>query len=273
MGISRKLGILSFSALLVFTSLACSLGGLLSSRQSPSTDNQPTAAAQSQSEATATSAPDQPAAQPTDTAPAVEATQPVPSLSADGVYKAVADSYAKLAKAGPRHVSQTSYKGDSVATNLELDSVPPNYHQVMKLKGVQVAEQYVYDGDLYNHIQGVWTVVKGGGEAFKNTLQDFGEALSDQIVRADGKVEGIEMVNGKPAILYSWTVTIKDISKEPALHKLWVDPVSGLPVKQETDTKNSKDPSVTDKIIQLITYDPSITITLPDEAKNAQPAQ
>jgi hypothetical protein len=269
MGNRRKLAILSFSILLVLFGMACSLGGLISSRNNPSAEGQPTADAQA--EATATSAPDPSAAQATPTQPAAE--QPAASLSADQVYLAVAAAYAKLEKAGPRHVSQTSYKGDTVATNLELDSAPPNYHQVMKLKGVQVAEQYVIDGDLYNHVKGVWTVVKGGGDAFKTTLQDFGAAINDQIVRSDGKVEGVEQVNGKPAILYSWKVTIKDISKAPSVHKLWVDPLSGLPVKQETDTQNTKDPSVTDKIVQLITYDPAITVTLPDEAKNAQPGK
>jgi hypothetical protein len=251
----RRMTILITGAVLALFSMACGLGAVMSSA------NQATVQPANVSTPAAASAPVQPAA-----------VQSAPSLSADEVYKAVAAAMAKLATAGPRHVSQTSFKGDTAATDLEMDAVPPNYHQVITLNGKKMAEQYVVDKDIYNQVAGQWLKVTGGGTTFTDTLKGFGESLAGQIVRSDGKVEGIEMVNGKPAILYSYKTMIKDLSKNPTIQKLWVDPVSGLPVKQETDTTNVKDPTITDKIVQLITYDPGITITLPEEAKNAKPA-
>jgi outer membrane lipoprotein-sorting protein len=254
---SRRITILIAGAVLALFSMACGLGAVMTPA------NQAAAA----STPAASNAPDQLTA----TMPA--AVLSAPSLSADEVYTAVAAAMAKLDTAGPRHVSQTSYKGDAAATDLEMDAVPPNYHQVISLKGKKMAEQYVVDNNMYTQVAGQWQKVEGGGTTFKETLKGFGESLAGQIVRSDGKVEGIEMVNGKPAILYSYTTMIKDLSKNPTLQKLWVDPVSGLPVKQETDIPDAKDATITDKIVQLITYDPKITITLPDEAKNAKSAK
>jgi negative regulator of sigma E activity len=57
---------------------------------------------------------------------------------------------------------------------------------------------------------------------------------------------------------------LKGLSVKPTTHTVWVDNASGLPVKQETLNAEGL------KIVQLITYDASIQITLPDEAKNAK---
>jgi len=151
--------------------------------------------------------------------------------------------------------------------NIEADSVPPNYHQVVSMMGKVMAEQYVYDGTIYNKLNGQWTQLKGAGATFKSTLTGFAEGLSDQIVTADGKVVGIEMINGSTATEYSYTTTLKGLSAPPVTHMVWVDNASGLPVKQEIIHANGE------KIVQLITYDASIQLTLPDEAKNAAPAQ
>jgi hypothetical protein len=83
-------------------------------------------------------------------------------------------------------------------------------------------------------------------------------------VLADGKVVGIEMINGKAATEYSYTSSSKGLSAKPVTHTVWIDNASGLPVKQEILHPTGE------KTVQLITYDASIQITLPDEAKNAK---
>jgi hypothetical protein len=194
------------------------------------------------------------------------ATQPVPSLSADEVYKAVADAWAMLDKAGPRHVSQIAYNGNNAIMDIEADSVPPNYHQVVSTMGSVVAEQYVFDGTIYNNVQGVWTQVPGAGATFKSTLAGFSQALSDQIVKSDGKVSGVEDVNGKPAFVYAYTTTLTALNASTQ-YTVSVDQASGLMVKQIII-----DPQGV-KTVQIITYDATITMTLPDEAKNAKVGQ
>ena len=206
-----------------------------------------------------TAVPTQPAATAT-IAPI--ATQPLPALSADEVYKAVADAWAMQEKAGPRHVSQIAYKGDNAIMDIEADSVPPNYHQVVSSMGTVMAEQYIFDGTIYNKDQGVWGQVPGAGTTFKSTLAGFSQALSDQIIKSDGKVLGVEDVNGKPAFVYGYTTTLKEFNASTQ-YTVSVDQASGLLVKQIIIDDQGM------KTVQIITYDATITLTLPDEAKNA----
>ena len=197
------------------------------------------------------------------TAPPTKAAQVITS---DEVIKTAQDAWAKLATAGPRHISQTAYKGDAAISTIEADSVPPNYHQVNSVMGTVMVEQYVYDGTIYNKVNGEWTQLPGGGKTFTNVLEGFAKGVSDAIVLADGQVVGIEVVNGKPATAYSYTSTLKGLDVKPAKYTIWVDNASGLPVKRVDVSPDGL------KIVQLITYDATITVTLPDDAKNAKTA-
>ena len=193
--------------------------------------------------------------------PAAANTQPAPSLSPDEVYQAVAAAWTKLESAGPRHISQTMYKGGNAVSNTEADSVPPNFHQVSSVAGTVMAEQYVFGGTIYNKLNGVWTQTPGASTAI-SALSGLSQALDANIVRSVGKASGIEVVNGSPAIIYNYSTTLKGLTTSTQ-YTLWVDQTSGLPVKQETLNSEGI------KIIQTITYDSSITLTLPAEAKNA----
>ncbi|MHC1740161.1 MAG: hypothetical protein AB9897_03505 [Anaerolineaceae bacterium] len=188
-------------------------------------------------------------------------TQAAPSMTADEVYAAVTAAWAKQATAGARHVSQNSFKGDTAISNIELDSVPPDYHQVSSVMGKVMAEQYFIGGTMYNNLQGVWTQTATAGAGL-NAVGSFAEGLSADLVYFDGKVEGVEAVNGSPAIIYSYSTTLKSLNAS-AQYKLWVDQSSGLPVKSENITADGM------KIVQVITYDSSIKLTLPAEAANA----
>jgi hypothetical protein len=186
-------------------------------------------------------------------------TQPAPSLSPDEVYQAVSTAWKKLDTAGPRHISQTTSKGLST----EADVVPPDFHQVVSFKGTVVAEQYFVGGTIYNYNQGSWTQTAGGGTAL-STIGSFALDLSGNLVYSNGMVNGIEVINGSPAIVYSYSTTLKGLDAS-AQYMLWVDQTSGLPVR----SKNTSPEGST--IDMTITYDPSITISLPNEAKNAPP--
>lgn len=192
-------------------------------------------------------------------------TQAAPSLSADEVYLAVKAAWAKSDTAGPRHISQNSSEGGTVLTNIEADVVPPDLHQVVSAMGNVVAEQYIVGGTIYNKEEGAWSQMAGAGAAL-NTIGSFTQSFSDSLVYSDGMVNGIEAVNGSPAIVYSYKTTLKGVDAS-AQYKLWVDQSTGLPVRSVNITPDGM------TIDQTITYDKSITITLIDEAKNAPPAQ
>ena len=190
--------------------------------------------------------------------------QPAPALSPDEVYQAVSAAWKKLDTAGPRHVSQTTSDSGVVGMTTEADSVPPDFHQVVSLGGTVVAEQYVVGGTIYNNAQGSWTQVSGGGDAL-STVGNFAQNLSSDLVYSNGLVDGIEIINGSPAIVYSYTTTLTSLNAS-AQYKLWVDQVSGLPVKSENITPDGS------TIDMTITYDSNLSITLPAEAINAPPA-
>jgi hypothetical protein len=187
--------------------------------------------------------------------------QPAPVLSSDEVYQAVSAAWAKLDTAGPRHVSQTSSDAGEAGITTEADIVPPDFHQVVSFGGTVMAEQYIVGGVIYNNVQGSWTQTPGAGDAL-NMIGSFAISLSSDLVYSDGLVNGIEMINGSPAIYYSYTTTLASLNASTQ-YKLWVDQASGLPVRSETI---HSDGSIID---MTITYDASITITLSDAAKNA----
>jgi hypothetical protein len=192
-------------------------------------------------------------------------TQPAPSMTADEVYKAVSAAWAKLDTAGPRHISQTSSEGGKVESNIEADSVPPDFHQVVTMMGNKVAEQYIVGGTIYNYAQGGWTQTAGGNTAI-NTISNFSQGLADGLTYSDGMVNGIEVINGSPAIVYSYSTTLTGLDAS-AQYKLWVDQTSGLPVKSENITADGM------TIAETITYDKSITFSLPAEAAKAPASQ
>jgi hypothetical protein len=203
-------------------------------------------------------------ATPVTTDATAAAPQSPPSLSSDEVYKAVDAAAAKMISAGAHHVSQSSVlKSGATGSTTEADIVPPGtLHMVMSSNG-NVVEFYVVDGTLYSHVQGVWTQKPGGGQAYIDIINGAPAAGLPESVRANGKVAGVDVISGQPAIIYSYDSTIKSLNITSAI-SLWVDQVSGLPVKQEvSDNKGTK-------MEQVITYDSGITIVLPAEAKSAK---
>jgi hypothetical protein len=248
---NRSLPLLVFLTASVIFMSACSLSGIIPAvRKLVPPALRPTAAAQS----TQPAAPAQP-------------TPATPATAANDVSKAVKAAWARLEAAGPHHISQTVYASDIPVMNLEADNVAPNYHQVISALGQQVAEQYLYDGAIYNKMNGQWTRLPGGGTAFKSLMAGFAAGLSEETVISNGKVVDVENINGKSATGYSYTTTVNGIDIPPITHTLWVDNTSGLPVKHEIVKADLG------KTVETYTYNDSLKITLPDEAKNAITAQ
>ena len=198
--------------------------------------------------------------------PTQGALQPAPALSEADVYKALEAASAKMATAGPRHGSLTTtmtFNGKTSEDNGEADIIPPNIHEVLKSDGAVVQEFYVINSDLYSKGDNGWTLKPGGGQAYVDAFNGVSMVEAGDVVRSNGKVAGVELVGGKPALVYTYDSTVKSL-KMTSNFTVWVDQASGLMVKMQTmDAKGSKS-------VMNITYDPGITITLPAEAKSAK---
>jgi hypothetical protein len=182
-------------------------------------------------------------------------------LSPDEVHQAVLAAWIKLESAGPRHFAQIVYKDGKPISICEADAVPPDYHQVLTNLGKVWAEFYIVDGTAYTNDKGVWSH-RPGGTAPNDMGSNLGQALSPDIFQSDGKKIGIEMINGRPAIIYSYS-TIFNNPKELHQYRVWVDLSSGLPVRLESRTMAGY------LNVETIIYDDRITITLPMVAKNS----
>lgn len=193
--------------------------------------------------------------------PGAANTQTTEFLSPDEVHQAVLAAWRKLESAGPRHFSQILYKDGRPVSSTEADAVPPNYHQVITHLGKVWAEFYVVDGMIYTNDKGEWSH-RPGGTAPNDVGSNLGQALDPDIFQSDGKKIGIEVINGRPAIIYSYS-TIFNNPKELHQYRLWVDQSSGLPVRLESRTRAGY------LSVETIIYDDRITITLSTDAKNS----
>ena len=205
----------------------------------------------------------QPTAAPT-AAPAATAIV----LSEDGVMEAVHKAWAALGAAGPRKVVQTNSDSDGPGTVIEAVFVPPDsLHQIVKMGGRAIAEQYSIGDTIYNNTPqtGGWvsTQVSGGTPGVMAMFGDS-DALSDAITYSNAHVEGNESVNGHEAVIYAYSSQLKGADKT-IQHRLWVDTTSGLPVKNEIVSDQGT-------TTQEITVDASLTIDLPADVAAAPPA-
>ena len=183
--------------------------------------------------------------------PTQGALQPAPALSEADVYKAL------------EAATTMTFNGKTSEDNGEADIIPPNIHEVLKSDGAVVQEFYVINSDLYSKGDNGWTLKPGGGQAYVDAFNGVSMVEAGDVVRSNGKVAGVELVGGKPALVYTYDSTVKSL-KMTSNFTVWVDQASGLMVKMQTmDAKGSKS-------VMNITYDPGITITLPAEAKSAK---
>lgn len=236
-------------------------------------------AAPSQPTAAAPIASPTPAAQPTTVAqltagsqstaaPTVTSAATSVVLSEDGVMEAVHKAWAALGAAGPRKVVQTSTDSDGAGTVIEAVFVPPDsLHQIVKIGGRAIAEQYSMGDTIYNNTPqtGGWvsTQVSGGTPGVMALFGDS-DALSDAVTYSNARVEGAENVNGHEAVIYAYTSQLNGADMV-VQHKLWVDTSSGLPVKNEIVSDQGT-------TTQEITVDASLTIDLPADVAAAPPA-
>lgn len=193
---------------------------------------------------------------------------PTPApLASDDVIKAVKVAWAAADKAGPRRLKQVSYKGDQVTSTIDAESVPPDqFHQIVTMNGQVIAEQYIYGGAIYVNApnSGGWTKTPASAAQVGAVIGGLAQALVGDITYSDAKVLGAETVNGEPATVYSYATQLKGFPDKTS-YKLWVSTAAGLPIRQEKVNTHLK-------LVEDITYDAKLTISLPTEVAAAPTA-
>ena len=240
------------TALLVALWLLTACGG----EATPEATSAPVSAATAaQSAATA-----QPAA-PT----AAEAAAPASASLPGDPKAAILQALRNQLSAGP-YRSTTTITVDGAPQTIVGAVIPPDRMQVAMDLG-SIKTEMIYIGDK------VWS--KQGDEAWveSDRMGMPGVALLDESMIADTEktvteatLVGPEQVDGVDALVYTYTT---DLSKsemtpmESIMHsKVWIATATGLVIRQETTDSTAETPSTT---VQVVEYDPSITIEAPAE--------
>jgi hypothetical protein len=203
----------------------------------------------------ATKAPAAPAAPSATSAPAA-----APASAGSAKDAVIAAMLAQL-KAGP-YRTKTTIVSDNGTINLTGEMIPPDkLHTIMK--GTNFERETIVVGDKsWIKQAGAWAVSPVAGKVLLESAFPAltAEQLSGTI--SDAKAAGTDAVNGEEARVYTYTSTtdLGQTGKVISAVKLWVSVKRGLPIKQEIAGDSG---GVKSNTVQMIEYDPAITITAP----------
>ena len=225
-----------------------------------------------EAETGASSAPDSspPTVQPATAAPTVAPTAPqeataLPAAAAlpDDAKAAVLQAMRAQLTAGA-YRTQTTITGEDFAQEATGEIIPPDRMHIVMQVG-EIATEMIYIGDKVWSRQGdaAWQVADRLGMPGSGLLDESMIADSEKTI-TEATFVGKETVEGVDALVYSFT---SDLNKSEIMpmdsvsqSKVWIDAATGLIVRLEVedDTMGMKS-----KTVQVIEYDPSITIEPP----------
>jgi len=168
------------------------------------------------------------------------------------------------ANAGP-YRNQTTIISDDETVELSAEVIPPDRMRITNNLGGQSQEQILIGDQGWLKQGDTWVESPMSGTDL--IAQASGEMV-DEIVKtiSDVTLIGPEPVDGVDALVYSYT---SDMNKSDTMKmdvigsvKVWIATGSGLIIKQEIDDEMM---GVKSKTVQVITYDPNITIEPPVE--------
>jgi hypothetical protein len=186
----------------------------------------------------------------------------LPIKTSDEVIAAVKAARLATAKAtGPRAITVTSYEGDTILLRMESKFVPPDLlYQKSSAGGQVMAESYWSKTNMFTKSPGTgnkWVSTPGSLSKISSVIGDVSSGLADSITYSDGKVLGVEALNGDMSIIYSYATQLKGLPGSTT-YKVWVSIATGMTYKEETNHNN-------ERTVREIKLDPSITVTIPPE--------
>ncbi len=168
-----------------------------------------------------------------------------------------------------QNVLAASLKAPAYRTNIIITSadsvsemnaeviLPDRFHITSKRKD-KTSEMIVADGKTYTKTNATWVE---STQDMSGLTSGFASAIGEDTTISDVKFVKPDVVNGKPALVYSFNSLYKsgDIQVDTAT-MMWVDPLNGLPIKMVEDSVFSGSKSHIERTIE---YDPSISIEAP----------
>ena len=160
-------------------------------------------------------------------------------------------------KSPPYRTTVTITSGDSVSEMSAEVILPDRFHITSKRKD-KTSEMIIADGKTYTKTNGVWAE---STQDMSGITASFASALGKDTTISDAKFVKADIVDGIPALVYSFNTLYKSGDMEVSTATMmWVDPLNGLPVKMVEDSLYSGTKS---HIEQSIVYDPGISIEAP----------
>jgi len=207
----------------------------------------------------ATSAPAASAAQPAAPAAAAPASAALP----DDPKAAILQALRRQLTAGPYRSTTTITVGGAPQT-VTGEVIPPDRMQVsMDLGSMKMEMIYIGDKVWSRQGDGAWQSSDQMGAAAGGLVDESMIADTEQTI-TEAALVGPEQVDGVDTLVYAFTT---DLSKstltpmESIVHsKVWIATATGLVVRQEIEDTSAESPS---KTVQVVEYDPSITIEPP----------
>lgn len=164
--------------------------------------------------------------------------------------------------AGP-YRNQTTIIADDSTVELSAEIIPPDRMHMTNNFGGQSQEQILIGDKGWMKQGDAW--VESPMTGTNIVAQASGEMVEEMIKTiSDVTLIGPETVDGVDALVYSYT---SDMNKSDTMKmdsistvKVWIATASGLMIKQEIDGEAM---GIKSKTVQVITYDPNITIEPP----------
>ncbi len=123
--------------------------------------------------------------------------------------------------------------------NMQVEYVAPDRFHIHYLAGGGTGMETIIIGkQTYVKLGGGWRKMPMNlGESIPSLRDYFTEEGLKSI--SDVKLEGEDTVNGKPALVYSYS-NVTPVEKDPLTSKIWIGKDSGMPMKISVDYSHGK---------------------------------
>ena len=158
----------------------------------------------------------------------------------------------------PAYRTTITITSTNSVSEMSADVILPDRFHITSKRNDKTSEMIIADGKTYTKTNGAWAE---STQDMSNLTASFASAVGKDTTISDGKFVKPDVVDGIPALVYSFNSLYKTTDMEVnTATMMWVDPLNGLPIKMVEDRVYSGTKS---HIEQSIIYDPSITIVAP----------
>ena len=200
---------------------------------------------------------------PTEPPPTATA-EPAPDVPTGEPQQVLLDAMRLSLNSGPYRTTVTLTSDDEGVTTLVGEVVPPDQmHVTTTTSGVTTEMIILADQMWMKPPDSAWMQFPGGMSISQITQQFMLDPEAAGMTFDDVAFAGIDTLNGEPTWMYDYRSTF-DAGTGPieSQGRLWISIASGRPLQQ---TSKSESDGVVTTILQVIEYDPAITVEAPEQ--------